>query len=63
MMSFTADWLIPGDAPPIADGSVVVDGDGTVVEVGRGGGGERIRVSLTLGCSRCGAHEGVVSQS
>jgi cytosine/adenosine deaminase-related metal-dependent hydrolase len=56
MMSFTADWLIPGDAPPIADGSVVVDGDGTVVEVGRGGGGERIRGILMPGLVNAHTH-------
>ena len=30
-----ADHVLPGDAPPIADGAVVVDGEGTILEVGR----------------------------
>jgi cytosine/adenosine deaminase-related metal-dependent hydrolase len=29
-----ADHLLPGDVPPVADGAVVVDTDGTVVHVG-----------------------------
>src|SRR6185295_18266364 len=29
-----ADHLLPGDAPPIADGAVVVDGEGTILDVG-----------------------------
>ncbi len=31
---FHADHVLPGDAPPIADGAVVVDADGTVLDVG-----------------------------
>ncbi len=30
-----ADHLLPGDVPPIADGAVVVDGQGTILDVGR----------------------------
>lgn len=30
-----ADHLLPGDAPPIADGALVVDGQGTILDVGR----------------------------
>ncbi len=32
---FHADHVLPGDAPPIVDGAVVVDGEGTIVDVGR----------------------------
>lgn len=31
---FHADHVLPGDAPPIADGAVVVDEEGTVLDVG-----------------------------
>ena len=31
---FHADHVLPGDAPPIADGALVLDGDGGVVAVG-----------------------------
>ncbi|MBX3213543.1 MAG: amidohydrolase family protein [Labilithrix sp.] len=31
---FHADHVLPGDAPPIADGAVVVDAEGAIVEVG-----------------------------
>src|SRR5689334_15902373 len=31
---FHADHLLPGDAPPIADGAVVVDATGMILEVG-----------------------------
>ena len=46
-----ADHVLPGDAPPIADGAVVVDGQGTILDVGsapsvlpRHAGAEVIRV-------------------
>ena len=29
-----ADHVLPGDAPPITDGAVVVDGEGTILDVG-----------------------------
>jgi cytosine/adenosine deaminase-related metal-dependent hydrolase len=29
-----ADHVLPGDAPPVADGAVVVDGTGTILDVG-----------------------------
>jgi aminodeoxyfutalosine deaminase len=31
---FHCDHVLPGDAPPIRDGAVVVDADGTIVDVG-----------------------------
>ena len=34
---FHADHVLPGDAPPIVDGAVVIEADGTIVEVGRAG--------------------------
>ena len=52
---FHADHLLPGDAPPIADGAVVVDGEGTILEVGvasdvlpRHAGAEVVRVRGVL---------------
>lgn len=48
---FHADHVLPGDAPPIADGAVVVDGEGTILDVGpasdvlpRHAGAEVVRV-------------------
>jgi 5-methylthioadenosine/S-adenosylhomocysteine deaminase len=34
---FHADHVLPGDAPPIADGAVVVGDTGEIIEVGRAG--------------------------
>ncbi|HEY6463001.1 MAG TPA: hypothetical protein VIY73_22685, partial [Polyangiaceae bacterium] len=37
MRAVHADALVPGDADPILDAAVIVDGDGVVVAAGRAG--------------------------
>ncbi len=54
-----ADWVLPGDGPPIADGAVAIEDDGTVARVGAAreiGGGERLRGLLMPGLVNAHTH-------
>ncbi|HEY1957133.1 MAG TPA: amidohydrolase family protein [Polyangiaceae bacterium] len=54
-----ADWVLPGDAPPIADGAIALGDDGAVARVGPAaeiGEGERVRGLLMPGLVNAHTH-------
>lgn len=55
MEVFSADWVLPGDGPPIEHGTVTVDDDGTVVDVARSDG-PRTRSLLMPGLVNAHTH-------